>query len=77
MGTEASQELLRQEMASRQKPSPPKARNEPNVFESAQMDPFVAVSARIYKLVHILILFITIDVERSPLEYIGKIVSCH
>jgi hypothetical protein len=45
LGTEASSELLRQDMANRQR-SPPLVtdKNEANVFDSTQMDPFVAVS---------------------------------
>lgn len=45
VGTEATKELKRQEMAGRQQSPPPIVnKKELNVFESTQMDPFVAVS---------------------------------
>jgi hypothetical protein len=43
VGSEANKELLRQDMAGRQK-SQPLIVSKKDVFESTQMDPFVAVS---------------------------------
>lgn len=47
IGTEASQEIVRQQMKHRQKVA---AQPIDNVFESAQMDPFVAVSLLLFLL---------------------------
>ena len=45
LGNEAGKELLRQDMATKQRSTPPIInKNKPDPFESAQMDPFVAVT---------------------------------